>query len=349
MDLSGLKVGYIPYSHEFTAPGDRRRFWFYAQKRGLNYEIADPSKDYDIIFLTCLTDLGPWINFSKRGKIIFELVDSYLAIPKNNAKSYLKGLFRFLTRKDKHLRLNHRKTLVSILQKADAVVCSTVEQKNDIKKYCRNVHVILDIHSGVTQDIKIDYASSNAFNLVWEGLPINVELLSEIHEVLSSLNSKYEIALHLLTDLKYGQYMNKYWMRHTKNIAKKIFDNVYLYEWNEYLCSKIVTACDLAIIPLPLDDPLASGKPENKLLLFWRMGMPTLVSATPAYKRTMDQAGLPMACQTQQDWQTALTRYIEDEAARKIAGQQGKAFVDTHHSEEHILAKWDALLLSVLD
>ena len=349
MDLERLKIGYVPYGKSLIAPGNRRRFWYYAQQRNIRYEIADPTQDYDIVFVTCLTDLYPWINYPKKCKIVFELIDSYLAIPRSDIKGKLKGFVRYITRKDKHLQLNYWKTLESMCHRADAVVCSTEEQRKDISKHCHNIHIILDVHSSVAQTVKSSYIAGDVFNLVWEGLPVNVQSLTQLSEVLENLKDRYKLALHLITDLQYGQYMNRYWMRNTKAIAKQIFDHVYLYEWNEQLCSKIITSCDLAVIPLPINDPLASGKPENKLLLFWRMGMPTLVSATPAYKRAMDKAGLSMTCQDQEDWQNNLIRFIESKVEREKAGQKGKACAESHYSEEKILRQWDNLFTSILN
>ena len=133
------------------------------------------------------------------------------------------------------------------------------------------------------------------------------------------------------------------------DITKKLFNDTYLYEWNEQLCSTIISACDMALIPIALDDPFSSGKPENKLFLFWRLGMPAVVSATPAYERAMAQSGLAMACRTQQEWLATLERYIVDKSARRDAGLRGTAFIDNYYSEEKILASWDKLFESVFD
>ena len=36
------RIGYVPYSRDLSHPADARRFPFYAKKRGLEFEIADP-------------------------------------------------------------------------------------------------------------------------------------------------------------------------------------------------------------------------------------------------------------------------------------------------------------------
>jgi hypothetical protein len=105
----------------------------------------------------------------------------------------------------------------------------------------------------------------------------------------------------------------------------------------------------MALIPIPLHDPLSAGKPENRLLLFWRMGIPALVSSTTAHRDAMTDSGINMACSDQQDWVAAMHSYISDERAREDAGRRGRAFVEEKHNEEQGLARWDEVLRSVLD
>ena len=52
IDFDKLRIGYVPYSNDMTKPGDRRRFCYYAKKRNIKFEIAQPSKDYDVVVLT---------------------------------------------------------------------------------------------------------------------------------------------------------------------------------------------------------------------------------------------------------------------------------------------------------
>ena len=42
----------------------------------------------------------------------------------------------------------------------------------------------------------------------------------------------------------------------------------------------LVTEADIAVIPIDLSDPVAQAKPENKLMILWRLGMPVIASAT---------------------------------------------------------------------
>ena len=91
--LRELRIGYAPCSTTFEAPGDRRRFCYYAKKRNIPFEIARPSQAYDIVVVTQTADVSLWRQYPReRAKIIFDFVDSYLAIPRFDLKGLLRGV-----------------------------------------------------------------------------------------------------------------------------------------------------------------------------------------------------------------------------------------------------------------
>ena len=162
MDLTKLKIGYLPYSNDLESPGDKRRFVYYANKRNLNFEIADPSKKYDLVVLSQNADLSVWHDYDLGGaKIVYDSIDSYLSIPRNEIKGKLRGLAKYISGKSKYLKLNQWKAIESMCLRADAVICSTKEQAKNIKPFCNNVHQILDIHSPY-KGTKNDYKSEAA-------------------------------------------------------------------------------------------------------------------------------------------------------------------------------------------
>jgi len=355
MKFDDLRIGYVPYSEDFLHGADRRRFCYYADKRKMKFEIADPSEIYDLVFLPQNADLSIWSEYQRGNcKVIYDFVDSYLSVPKWDPKGLLRGAAKYIAGQSRFLRLNHWKALEAMCQRADAVVCSTAEQKMDIQPFNQNVHIILDFHFKLIRAIKTDYSAGETFNFVWEGIAGNIYSLFEIKNVLRSLGSKYKIALHVVTDLKFGQYLGKYGFKSSLPIARKIFDNSYIYEWDAKTFASTICSFDMAIIPIPLKyplafkNPLAIGKPENKLLLFWRMGMPTVVSTTPAYERVINRCGLPMACRTSDEWFNTLEKYMHDESARRESGQKGKAYTEKYCNEDILLSQWDKLFASVL-
>lgn len=345
-DLSCIRVGYVPCSNTLDSPGDRRRFIYYASKRGIRFEIADPDKEYDLVILSALADISVWRSYPK-AKLVYDLVDSYLAIPRTNLKGWLRGLFKFLLRQSRYLQLDHWKAIGAMCVRADAVVCSTEEQRRDISKYCHNVHIILDAHMGVTRRAKTNYSAARPFRLVWEGLPQNLGSLKLIRPVLDKLRGLYPLEVHVVTDHEYFQFMGKYKKTSALKIARQILPDVHFHEWNEADFADIICSCDLAIVPLNLHDPFAAGKPENKLLLFWRMAMPVVTSASPAYLRAMQSAGMDLVAKHEADWLARLDLLMGDEEARCEAGTLGKAYVDLEFSETAILRRWDAVFASM--
>lgn len=363
MDLSSLRIGYVPFGKPSLHPFDLKNFIYYTRKRNLKFEMFKPGEEYDIIVLTPRVDLSVWSRYPKgKAKIIYMLVDSYLAVPKFSFKGIFRGLAKFLTRDHKYCRLNYTRLLQDMCGRADAVICTTLEQKKEIEKYCKNVHVILEFHFKVIREIKTDYSIGSRVNLVWEGRPENMSGIAQIKEVLIQLNNKYPLALHIITDLTYKKYMNKVRTVTMLDELKRIFNNaycsnvvggnksmVYLYQWNLEMFSRIITGCDIAIIPLNARDSFICGKSENKLLLFWRMGLPTVTSATPAYARAMDRCGMQLSCRDNKEWLVKLEELIFDAKVREYAGLQGRKIADTVYSEEQYLKQWDELFGSLLN
>lgn len=362
MDFSGLRVGYVPLINSSLHPFDLKNFVHYARKRNIKFEIADPSGDYDLIIISPGADVSQWSRYRGRAKIIFSMVDSYLAISPLDIKGILRGLAKYMAGEHKHLRLNYTNAVKDMCKRADAVICSTLEQKNDIQAHCGNVHTILEFHHKAVNDIKTDYSKcANRINLVWEGRPENVRSLAKIKEVLLKLRQKYTLSLHIITDLEYGKYMNRFGRTSIIEEIKRIFGRyyyantvngndslIYLYQWNTQTASRLITGCDIAVIPLDAADVMMRGKPENKLLFFWRMGMPAVVSAIPSYVRAMDKAGLNLYCRNGEEWCKNIERLINDPDLRMSAGIKGKKIADTFYSEENYIKQWDALLESVL-
>lgn len=349
MDWAALEVGYAPYADDMNSPGDRRRFGFYARDRGLRFERADVNKDYDLVYLSTRADLSAWSRYDGRAKIVLEVIDSYLALSEDSIKNRMRGIAKFASRELSRPTLSYKKALGEMAERADAVVCSTLEQKEQLSEYCSNVHVILDVHDEVGMLTKKDYAAREPFNLVWEGLAYTLDAFETIVPALDSVSARHPLALHLITDLRSHRYLGRFVAIDTQKRVRRIFENAFVYQWNQHALAALATSCDLGVIPLDLEDPFSRGKPENKLLLFWRMGIPTLASASPAYRRAMHACGLDMTCETTTDWEEKLLRYLEDERGRENAGVTGRSFANEVHSKDSVLARWDKLFASVME
>jgi len=337
-----MRVGYVPYSASLTQPADRRRFPFYAERRGIDFELASPSEAYDVVIVTPRANLTEWSGYRPgRSKLIFDMVDSYLDLPRADPKALLRGPAKFLAGEAPHPFFSYRHAIERILERADAATLATPEQAAVAVSFCPNSHAILDFQSRMVQRIKEDYRIGSPVHLVWEGLGENVRWISEMAQALEEVASDQPLVLHLVTAIEYGQFVQRFWRRRTSRVAGRIFSDVRVYQWSEQMVSVIATACDLAVIPLPLHRPLERGKPESKLVSFWRMGMPTVASSTPAYVRTMREAGQGFHCADQSEWRDTLIRLIQNQDARAQAGQGGRTFAELRYGDERLLEAWD--------
>jgi hypothetical protein len=242
--------------------------------------------------------------------------------------------------------IDFRNSVRKMCRRADAVVCSTLEQKNDISEHCSNVHVILDAHSGTVRTVKTDYRRSGAFKIAWEGLGGNFPFVKVIGGALKALSATDDIELHVVTDPEIHRYFGQLGHAETAKVAKEIFPNTIVYPWQEETCASIVTNCDLAVIPINTDNKFAMGKPENKLVLLWRMAMPVITTGTPAYIRAMHAAGLDNICNNEEEWISAIRTMMTSERQRSDSAKKGHNHVLAAYSESSIYAQWDAVFAS---
>lgn len=348
MTLTDLRIGYSSYSHDFTAPGDRRRFVFYAKEKKLHYELADKKKQYDLIYITTSANISEWIEYKRKNpgtKLVFEIIDSYL-LEGRTIKTYFKGLFRYLTAKDKRLYFNYQNAFIEIIKIADAVVCSTIQQKKVIESYNKNVYVSLDFFSEDINHHKNDYTVGNKIKLVWEGQAYTVKNLLKLNDVFKLISDKIE--LHIITDPVIRNPLGFFHLP-TNDFLKKLNCNFYLHNWELQSFSKIIAEADLAIIPMDMSDKLILNKPENKLLLLWQIGIPVLTSATPAYKKVMDDANLENYCFSNQDWLEKLEKFLNSSQQERVEHvKKANLYIANHHQKEQLIANWEKIFLSVL-
>ena len=113
----------------------------------------------------------------------------------------------------------------------------------------------------------------------------------------------------------------------------------------------MASICDFGIIPVDQKSLFTLGKPENKLLLLWKLGLPVLVSNTKAYSRTIKNAAFTdsMLCRDQKDWEKKILKFISLEPKQKgMISNQAKEFANKYSNKKVLLDLWLELFRSVL-
>jgi glycosyltransferase involved in cell wall biosynthesis len=343
-----MRIGYAPYDHSLQAPGDRKRFVAWAEDRQAPFEVVDaPRAGIDVAVVCTVADLTRWRNAPRSAKIVYDITDDYLALPEAGLKNRARGVVKFLSGELSRPTLRYGRLMAEMCRRADVVVCTSEDQRRRVRDLGhRDVRIILDCYDAESMGIKRDYRGSGQSTLAWEGLPFNVDTLELLRDPIAALPPALQPTVHVATQPTFHPYARRFGRRSAQTIAQRALPNVpiVVHAWNRTTIPRIVAACDVAVIPLPLEDPFARSKSAQKLVGLWAMGMPVVTSATPAYTDAMEAAGLDFACTTTDDWERALTALLSDEQARRDAGAAGQAYVAAHASREIMLTRWDEVL-----
>tara|TARA_B100001175_G_C19489088_1_gene631555 strand:+ start:608 stop:1663 length:1056 start_codon:yes stop_codon:yes gene_type:complete len=348
--MNNLRIGYWPNSRSLDAPGDRRRLIFYLENKGLDYEIYNPSRRYDLVYLSQAADITQIKKIKKTGaKIFYDNIDSYSS-EGPTFQSFLRGTIRYFMGQNQYPIFNYPNYLNNIaLPNVDAVVCASEEQLNIAKTFSSNVFCIPDHTFRENISFKTDYLSKKIINIGWEGLGSNVYQLNILKDVLKEYSKTHEFNLHVITDKFSYKYMNRFLKIDIEKSLKKISKSIIFHEWKESSYSSILTSCDFAIIPIDLNSKMASGKPENKLINMWKMGIPVIASRTSSYKRVMSDCNLDLLCKTKIEWVDKLRMLSDNSDLRKIVAKKAYNYAMQNYSQDAVIGKWDKMFNIFLD
>jgi hypothetical protein len=210
------------------------------------------------------------------------------------------------------------------------------------------VHPILDLH-GEFEFVPPIIRQSDRFDIVWEGLTATLPAVRQVLPALRSLARSCQLRLHLVTDLEAPKFMNRFVVRRTEEIVANWGIDIELHKWTVETLNEVAGSCDVAIVPVDLTDPLAVGKPENRMRIFWRLGLPVVVSANPAHIRAASLAGLGdhVVCSTIEEWEKVLVRLSTSPALRLEMALAGQAAARSSFSDESLALRWDRVIDSL--
>ena len=338
-----VTIGYVPHGPELERPFDRRRFPRYAAMRKLSFEVVGDWESHELVVLSPSADVTFWVNAPSDRRIVVDLPDAYLD-ERHGLRRSFRGIAKWAAGESRRPVLSYSRAMERLLERADAVVCSTDEQAARISEHSDNVHTVLDLLGEI--DVRQpQLCDSSGFDIVWEGLTATLPAIRQVLPALQSLSTGCQFRLHLVTDLRSPRYMNRFFTRQTEDLVADWGIDLRLHQWSVETLAEVAAGCDLAIVPVDLSDPMAVGKPENRMRIFWRLGLPVMASASPANARAASLAGLGnrVLCVTEEDWRHTLERLYERPDDRLEIAEAGQATALTTYSEESLVCRWDQL------
>jgi len=331
-----LKIGYFPYSPGLQSPGDRRRLLWWAKQRGHEIRLKE-TRNIDVVYFNSL-----WAhsNIESAAPKIFELIDGY-GVPENNLRDRLRTPFKLLADRKFPSFQKYSELVKYRCVESFAVVCSSPEQSQTLKGLNPRIHQILDSHVEVP-DLAYEPRSMWPRTILWEGQVATLRYFLElIDHVVNDESSISKITM--VTDMTFFLFMNRFMERDTLNlISKKTFGTITTktLPWSIENLVQESKHSNLSILPIDVGNPFLNLKPENRMLLMLRLGLPVLVSPTSAHKRVqsnfktpflLDSSSLSKLCA--KDWFT--------EAWSESLVKEGKNYLAREHNGELLLTKWD--------
>lgn len=350
--MKKIRIGYVPISNDLSAPGDRRRVAFWAKDRG-HQIVLDLSEPFDVLLLSERSNLSAYRKGVGGRPIVFDLVDGYLA-SESLLHDWLRGTSKVATGQLSGTPKPFTKFVQNLCSQASAVICSSPEQRQMILPFSKNVHVILDSHEEIPHlpFAKLEQNSNQPSHILWEGMPATLGGVGEIRGALANLQKRGGIHLNFVTDSTYHRLLGKFFSTNTSSLLKRHLQDVYavseIIPWSQSNLVNAARRSSVAIIPIQLQNKLQYMKPENRLLIMWRLGLPCLTSSSPAYKRVALSAGTDTICETPKQWESQLSRVLEDHEFARDVVAKGQAYLAENHNSEILLSKWDRAFQSVL-
>ena len=350
--MTGLKVGYLPLSVELSSPGDRRRLVYWAKARGHTL-VTDLSQKVDVLVASERTDFQSPIFDDHRTPVVFDLVDAYLSplsVYDDLGRSIAKRASGQLSGPIKKFS----EYIGNFCARSNAVVCSSVEQEILIRQFNSNTHVILDFHEEIPliNTLPGSGDSSRIHTVMWEGLPATIGGVRFLSTTLTQLAATKNLLFEFVTDEVYYKYLGKYIKKHTSHLLKQnlsqIQTRINVVPWSPENLVTTARKSSVAMIPIDLSIPMQKLKPENRLLIMWRLGLPCLTSPSPAYSRVAELAGVNAVCLDEKEWLKKFHNLLENPEFAHQEVVRGQNYIMQYHSREILLRKWDRAIESVV-
>jgi len=329
--------------------GDRRRFVYYAKHR--SFKIVDPEDSkLDCIVATENTDISVIRTRYPHTPIIYDLVDAYL-VSDTILDDILRGVAKFSTGQIKSTILPFTKVVARNCRLADAVICSSLEQRKLVLEYNKNVHVILDSHDEF-QFMKFRRGNLHHSSLFWEGSPYTLPAIGQYSEAFRKLANIHDFELNLVTDEFYFKYLGKFVRRKTLESNRATLQNLgckYRFvEWSLENVIKTAENAKVGLVPVNVKSAFQSLKPENRMLIMWRLGLPCLASATPSHLRVATEAKLENTFQDSEALYIQLSNMLKSTEMQEENVNRGQKYLAEHHNLDIFLSSWDKAIASVV-
>jgi hypothetical protein len=341
--MKRIKIGLFPHSSSLQSPADRRRLVSWAKKRGHKLLLYE-TKGIDLIFLSEGCDFLRYSRVSTAPKI-FDLIDGYLGL-QGDYSDITRGVAKSILRKHQTYPRAYSSIVQETCRNVDLVICSSPEQKVTVLPFNPHVEVILDNHAEIP-DLPFRFSDNDRGSVaLWEGTPHTLKGLENLVAECDSLPDH----INIVTDLTYFKYMNRYLKFDTASRLRQSFGSQ-KFNLTSWSVANLVNARDLSnlsLIPVNPNDGIQALKPENRLLIMFKLGIPTLTSNIASYSRIERLLNFKFTCKSWEDWGTKISDLMRNPEIGEHQINLGKRYLAQFHNEDLLFDAWDRAIQRVL-
>ena len=356
--ILGRSITYAPMSMDLSHPADRRRIKIWSDTFNIPLKLTHPNTDdsTELLVLSSASKLSSLASKHK-GPVIVDLVDGYLSGNTPFIEDFARNTIRSILGKSSVTSITFSNELRRAISRASAVVVSCPEQRQVIQHINKNVHCILDDHSEMKFPGNVRKSkATQEFTILWEGLGYTLKHLIFIADELQEFIVSSKAKMIVVTNPFFNRWSTSLGKVDSREIIRKKFgrasESIEFVEWSIESLRDAASRSDVAIIPIDLKDDFAAAKPENKLLSFWTMGVPTLCSPTPAYARVMLGTGNKDFLVSRNSWVEVLNglkdKIKTDREFLTAKEYEFNRYLNEHHRREQLVAKWNHLIKSLM-
>ncbi len=306
---------------------------------------SETDKEVDIHVINPFSNTSKLLVENRDIKLVLDMVDGYLVDKPNFVKDFLRQLSRVGIREFLRKPVSFSKKISQLCREVDLITVGSEEQASVARVFNPNVFAIWDCHDefGSPREPHCKEKVSN-FNIFWEGLSVTLfhfkECMSELREFILKTDSN----LHIVTNAEHYRFGNRLFKVPAEQIIAEVFKGfdgrVQFHPWSIPKVREVAGECDFGLIPLLEEDKFARLKPENKLMIYWRLGLPTLFSDSPSYLRVSKEIGLVDFSVAKGTWGGKLSWLANDLVRQGGRISSATEMLRENHNEKAILAKW---------
>ena len=276
------------------------------------------------VFFRCpYTDvIGQFIQLAKQlnKKVLFDIDDLVIDTKYTDTIKYLDSM----TEEDRALYDDGVKRMGHTLSLCDAAITTTERLAEELGKYVPEVFInrntASEIMCKLSQDALLKKTKKETIGLgYFSGSLTHNDDFKMIMPVLAKLLKKYEnVRLHIVGELELPDELQEY---QDKIIAHPFVD------WKKlpYLISEV----DINLAPLE-DSIFNEAKSENKWVEAALVKVPTVASNVGAFKRMIQNGVTGFLCNTEEEWESALSVLIEKKSERENIAESAYMYCREH-------------------